>query len=451
MKSLLLPVFALGLLAVGPAAAQTAEKKSTAPKPPRALDAMIIGDQLWDTGATAFEAAFKAARLQWLSANKDQARFSGEGLELFGGEIKLLEAIAEFQNEKLARVNLSLFNQGDSKDVPANAAEFDKMISGYKDILTAHLGVKPVDRGKDAASAVKAIGFMWVKPPTAYLLEYSFQKEMKALGKEFRADFVRLRVAPVPKPALIGTSSNAGNRPVAKASLTANVTKDPNGDVVIKGIPMVDQGPKGYCVVASAERVFKYLGLDVDQHEMAAVADSSATGGTSPSHMVDSLKKLTGRLKVHIRELQPWKFDEFQRMVADYNRAAKRNKKHEVNLDTSRVIDIGEIYASFDPDALKETRATPTKASYTKFQRQVADTVNKGVPVMWSCELGIYPESERTSQTHGGHMRLIIGYNLKTNEVLFSDSWGAKHELKRMPMDNACAMTTGLYYLEPIQ
>ena len=84
------------------------------------------------------------------------------------------------------------------------------------------------------------------------------------------------------------------------------------------------------------------LGEEV-QDEMAAVADSSASGGTSPTKMVENLKKLTGRLKVHIRELQPWKYDEFQRMVADYNRSAKKNKKREVNLEGMRVIDIGEI------------------------------------------------------------------------------------------------------------
>jgi len=66
-------------------------------------------------------------------------------------------------------------------------------------------------------------------------------------------------------------------------------------------------------------------------------------------------------------------------------------------------------------------------------------------------ELGIYPEDERLLQSKGGHMRLIIGYNTTTNEILFSDSWGARHALKRMPMDNACAMTTAMYYLEPSQ
>jgi hypothetical protein len=449
MKTQLLRLLTLGLLLGSTALAQTAKKKTGGVDTPRPLDELIGGAGLWDTTPDQFAEKFKALGLQWLDQGKTRARFFGKGLQLFDGEISVLEANADFKDGKLAAASISLYNRGDSASDPASPAEFEKQVTGFKDILSTRLGVKPVDRGKDAASAVKAIGFVWTKPPTAYLLEYSYQKKM--LDKEFRAEFVRLRVAPMPKQSLIGKAPAAGNKPVAKATLTANISKEPNGDVMIKTVPMVDQGPKGYCVVATAERVFRYLGLDVDQHEMAAVADSSASGGTSPTKMVENLKKLTGRLKVHIRELQPWKYDEFQRMIADYNRAAKKNKKREVSLEGMRVIDIGEIYASFDADSLKESKALPGKPAYSKFQRAVTDTIARGVPLMWSCELGIYPETERTSQTHGGHMRLIIGYNLQAGEVIFSDSWGEKHAVKRMPIDNACAMTTGLYYLEPIQ
>ncbi len=47
-------------------------------------------------------------------------------------------------------------------------------------------------------------------------------------------------------------------------------------------------------------------------------------------------------------------------------------------------------------------------------------------------------------------IRLIIGYNMKTQEIIFSDSWGTSHEQKRMPMDNANTITTGLTALEPL-
>jgi hypothetical protein len=33
--------------------------------------------------------------------------------------------------------------------------------------------------------------------------------------------------------------------------------------------------------------------------------------------------------------------------------------------------------------------------------------------------------------------------------MLYSDSWGAGHALKRMPAANAYTMTNGLYYMQP--
>ena len=39
----------------------------------------------------------------------------------------------------------------------------------------------------------------------------------------------------------------------------ANVERRENGDVVIRNIPMVDQGPKGYCVPATFERCMRYM------------------------------------------------------------------------------------------------------------------------------------------------------------------------------------------------
>jgi hypothetical protein len=215
-------------------------------------------------------------------------------------------------------------------------------------------------------------------------------------------------------------------------------------------MPRVDQGPKGYCAVATAERVFRYYGMPVDQHEMAQVANTGAGGGTNPDTMMKSLFALQGRLHVHVRPITKWDFAEFNKLVADYNREAKRTQKPEVGIGGQHVIDIGAVYGSMDPVALKEARTVRTKAGYEKFQRAVAGHIDRGVPVMWSVHLGLYPEPE-IPQAHGGHMRLIIGYNAKKMEIIYSDSWGASHGMKRMPMDNAWSMTTGLYYMEPSQ
>ena len=47
------------------------------------------------------------------------------------------------------------------------------------------------------------------------------------------------------------------------------------------------------------------------------------------------------------------------------------------------------------------------------------------------------------------HMRLIIGYNDKKKEVIYTDSWGAGHEKKRMPSDWAFVATHCLIALTP--
>ena len=416
----------------------------------RSLDALLTGDHLWETTPEQFAQILSRAGVQWLDAGKTRARFFGARLALADGKVVVVEANCDFKDGKLASTSISLFNRGDSDKSAASERDFEQQVTVIKEALTAQLGVPPTDRGKDLSSAVKSTGFTWSKPPSAYLLEYSYQR--KTSKQPFRPEFIRLRVAPVPKQmTLLSGGQAAGSKPVAKAALAANVSREANGDVVIKTVPMVDQGPKGYCVVATAERVFRYFGLAVDQHEMAAVANASASDGTNPERMVESLKKLTGRLKVRVRELVGWNSNEFTRMIADYNRAAKHNNKPEVKIAGMRVIDIGAIYASFDADSLKQSRAGAGKTGFTKFQRQVQEMINRGVPVMWGVELGIYPEDERLLQSKGGHMRLIIGYNTTTNEILFSDSWGARHALKRMPMDNACAMTTAMYYLEPSQ
>jgi hypothetical protein len=79
----------------------------------------------------------------------------------------------------------------------------------------------------------------------------------------------------------------------------------------------------------------------------------------------------------------------------------------------------------------------------------VQSHVDDGVPLLWSVMLGIVPE-QKAPQGFGGHMRLIIGYNSKSSEILYSDSWGPGHELKRMPAVDAWTITTGLNTIEPL-
>ena len=135
----------------------------------------------------------------------------------------------------------------------------------------------------------------------------------------------------------------------------------------------------------------------------------------------------------------------------DYSREAKKRGKQEITLKNSGTIFINEIYEKMDGETLMAVRTEKDKAGYGRFQRNVQSLIDQGIPVMWCVQVGLLPEPEIPQKGVSGHMRMIIGYNLKTSEVLFSDSWGAEHALKRMPMAQARAITDAMYYMEPMK
>jgi hypothetical protein len=100
-----------------------------------------------------------------------------------------------------------------------------------------------------------------------------------------------------------------------------------------------------------------------------------------------------------------------------------------------------------DMDVLREVRIAD-KRGVARFEKIVATSVDRGEPLIWGVEMGISPE-EGNPQAQGGHLRLIIGYNTEKREILYTDSWGPAHELKRMSSENAWSKTFHLYVMKP--
>jgi hypothetical protein len=213
--------------------------------------------------------------------------------------------------------------------------------------------------------------------------------------------------------------------------------------VVIKDVPMVDQGQKGYCVVATAERVMRYYGIKTDEHELAQLANSDAEKGTNYNAMTESLKKLTARLKIRVRSLCDI---DYGSTVNDYNLAAKRARVNPVNIGAG---DASVVFSQMKPEILRESR-NKSRAAFGSFQRQIKTRIDDGIPLLWSVMLGVLDTDGSHAKSPGGHTRLIIGYNEKTSEILYSDSWGAGHELKRMSASDAWTISHGLVTIEPI-
>jgi hypothetical protein len=190
----------------------------------------------------------------------------------------------------------------------------------------------------------------------------------------------------------------------------------------------------------------RYYGIAADQQELAQAANSSAEGGTSGDAMLSTLKKLSNRLKVRVREIEKFDIKQIVELITEYNRAAKRVGTTLIP-DQGGTINVSDVYRSMDVDVLREVR-NKNKSDLARFSRAIQTHVDEGTPLLWMVILGKVPEPG-IPQIAGGHMRLIIGYNSKTNEVLFSDSWGAGHELKRMSASDAWTITNGAICIEP--
>jgi len=184
-----------------------------------------------------------------------------------------------------------------------------------------------------------------------------------------------------------------------KRRLLNNVKTAENGDVWIANIPMVDQGEKGYCAVASAERLLRYFSVPVDSHELARLAGTDKFEGTPISGLIQAMqmmamknrrtyKRINGKpstraLYKFIRKGVPivWRMYVTSEMEAVAARRQKERKKHS-----------SEAWKKILRQERRETRR-------------------------------IHPDRE------GGHIRLIVGCNRETDEIAYSDSWGRPEDI----------------------
>lgn len=368
-----------------------------------------------------------AQPFQWLSGAKDGLRADAGKFTLF--DEKVGEVVIRANAGKIGPVSVSIFNRGDDGEI--STIELGKRVDTWRKKIESNLGV----RGETYAAkgTVATTGWMWRKNRTAWLLESSISKS------ENRPEFLRLRIASL-------DAANDSTKPKARGSLAEHVVRKDNGDVYIEGVPMVDQGQKGYCAVATTERVARYYGIEVDQHEMAQIAKTD-DDGTSQDSMESALKRATGKLHCRTTKLIDMDVREIQQDVRNYNQAAKKADAAEFNFpEDTHILDPTLFWKAVKPEIF--LTAKNKQNGFNFFQSKIKDYINQGVPLNWSLHLGMFKE-EGIPQTGGGHMRLIIGYNEKTQEIIYSDSWGKGHEFKRMPAGHAWCMTTGLYAIAP--
>ncbi len=423
---------ALGLLSgLAPLYAQTAVDALLDPVTP-----------IWTNSAGTFMATYAPLGFRWTSEARDTARAGDEKFTLW--DLPVHEVLVRFAPTGPRHLALSIFNRGDAGEL--NKAAFTNLLGrAYAQATVWAGGAKPVPVGEQMnLDGIRRQAMEWLRPPMRLRLLWSYSTKDAQGAFTYRAEYIRLECvsasADVPRPGVAKPAT------LSASGLRSRVKKSADGDVALDNVPMVDQGQKGYCVVAAAERVLRYYAIEVDQHELAQLSASSAEEGTDPRKMVEGLKRVGTRLGLRIKVLEDFDFDDFLKMVDRYNSAAKRAKLPP--LTYGHMVDVSALYESMEAATLREVRLKQ-QGDFNRFQADVASNVERGFPLLWSVHLGKVPETPVLPQGGGGHMRLIIGYNRARGEVLYSDSWGQGHELKRMKWEDAWTITGGLYLIEP--
>lgn len=170
------------------------------------------------------------------------------------------------------------------------------------------------------------------------------------------------------------------------------VERRENGDVVISNIPMVDQGPKGYCVPATVERCMRFLGIPADMYLLAMAGGTKAGGGTSPDLLLAAIGSDIKR-----------KGRSFEIMEGEL-------KLREIEKSVNAGIPL--IWAMFSTEAFNDIATERTKARNESWES------HKTAVVSAAANAKLTPDSDRA------HVVIILGYNAETNEIAFSDSWG---------------------------
>ncbi len=180
-----------------------------------------------------------------------------------------------------------------------------------------------------------------------------------------------------------------------RARIASCIDRRENGDVVIRNIPMINQGPKGYCSPATWERYLRYLDIPADMYLLALAGNTGAGGGTYSQNMVKATRNI----------------------ISSNGRKLKE-------IDSRPSLDNVSRYINMGLPIMWRLRSTPS------FQR----TANNCTAVRNGKEPKEKKSGQKEDSVGGGHICLIIGYNGQTGEIAISDSWGPKFAERWVPL-----------------
>lgn len=379
----------------------------------------LFGDEpLWTSSAEEIAAKLKIPQESKTKNTSSYRSYTKEDYLMFGAHPYSVAMYGE--NDRVTGFSIVFANKGDlfsakgsgemhfDKDTPPEEAAkivkkaMDKDLVAIADTLTQKLGAPKKERFGEKAGRMNMQRWDW--------------RGHAILLAEAEGVYVGLQIVTTAFADAGGKVEETGDK-VIRARVLANLEKRENGDVVVGDLPMVDQGPKGYCVPATAERAMRYLGIPADMYILANAGDSGFGGGTSVEKLLEGVAP---QIRSKRRSFDAWKGEMKMKEIAKY-------------------IDKGV--------PLMWTLCSTSKFNETANQRTKE---RKGVTNWASWKDKVTKESANNAlpkDKDTAHIVLIIGYNKDTNEIAFSDSWGERYKERWITLPEAEQVSHQNFYV----
>lgn len=338
----------------------------------------------------------RASRAYW-EASKPSAKggrtvysayLSGE--KIWGIEAEQVKIEAE--NNVPVRLGIMFFNKGDtatrsgmghnSAASSEHKARFSEKAwdECFRQVTTALSELGGKRRCSIGAGKLRRRTEAWKYGNTAFVLDAE------------ENEFVRVWIVPLERFGEL--TSAAIERAKSSAKLVENLKKNAFGDVWISGIPMVNQGQKGYCVPATIERVLRYYGIeDLDMHKIAELSGTLVGGGTSVQGMINALAPVVKKNRL-----------EFTTQKLTFNK---------IRQSVDRGVPM--LWTMFStPEYMSRMRINSLERQDGSDSATHAKRLDALAPLAF--------DAQRARAF--AHICLIVGYNMKTKEICVSNSWG---------------------------
>ncbi len=355
-------------------------------------------------------------------------RKSREQLTVAG--IGIQELIANQKDGRIDELEISVHNRGDAPGMPLQTFRDDrKKLESF--VASGIEGEPQHDRARLGGATIE--------------MRYGRSKQalwvLTWCENGDKGEYLTLRLLPPDRqPERLKSSLRVST---ANRNLADALVKEANGDCYLP-VPMIDQGGKGYCAAATVARIMRFYGAELDQNTIAQLAATDADRGTSLAKLVSSLEQAQARLKIRVEPLITVRYFEnangVMQYISEYNNAARKEKAPQVKLEDFvvssggvRTIMMDKVYSIPDPGVVAKLRMRD-RSGFKKFNETIVKAINQGYPVIWCIP---------------SHMRIINGYNLADNTIIYTDSYGAGHEKKSMSSADAWAQTVRTMVLEP--